>query len=315
MRSFHIPATDPNEHPESLALALLTVLQAHASHATYDDLAVALGLAFMTCGDRDEPDVAAFADLARDVALEPAAELFGVRVRPLHSRTTTETLTPSPEFALHFRDSYVPLIQRAVAHGQPVLAWRGWPTPADRNWGLVTEADAAGGLRGVVPGCPDVVPLDSAALQCYVVEEVAARSPAPADILACGAAGLARLDEECADHGTRVAGAFAWRLWGDRLRSVSDGDDAGLAPHLNLARHVSANRQTAGRWLARWAEVANPSRAADQALIEIVRALVAGLQQVIADLETSGPAAAGEALAACAEADGACLSALQRVTR
>lgn len=301
-------ATD--DQPESLAAVLTALLRHRGSPAAYADVAIALGLPFVLCADREEPDVARFAHLSRDFALQPAAEGFGLRLRPLHSRATTATLRPSPEFALHFRDSYVPLIRRALAHDQPVLAWQGWPAPADDAWGVITGwNDRAAELVGVVAGSANPSRLVGPALQCYVVEAVDPRMPTPAELLTAAAGGLARLEEECAEQGDRVTGAFAWRLWAARLVAAAAAH-ADMAAHLRLLRNLLANRVSVKRWLAAHRDQL-PASAADALANQLADACTQ--LNRLAEAIGSNPASIGEVVAAASETDLQCHVALQRL--
>lgn len=121
-----------------------------------------------------------WATYARHAHLPAAAALHGLRLRDLHPPDAAVGLQTSAEFPQHFSDSYVPLIERALEHGQPVLAWRGWPAPAEREWGVIVAADG-GRLLGYAPGCGEApVALEGAAHQVYVVEERRPAEPAAA---------------------------------------------------------------------------------------------------------------------------------------
>lgn len=142
---------------ESLALCLREVLAAQGRPCTYEQLVAALGLGLATAAAPGEP-VGQWPTFGRDAALRPAAELLGLGLRELHPPEAARGLHRVKEFADHFVDSYLPLIRAALAHGQTVLAWRGWPPPAEGLWGLLVE-EAEGRLVGRV-GC--AIPHESA---------------------------------------------------------------------------------------------------------------------------------------------------------
>lgn len=227
---------------------------------------MALGLPWLICGDKGRPDVGGWSTLARDVGLDQAAGQFGVRLREFHPRAAAKNLAPSPEFDAHFRDSYAPLIRRSLDHGQTVLAWRGWPPPADQAWGLITGVHpATGALLGVVSGVDGTVPLVSAALQCFAVEDVRPETPDAEAILACAAQAVTRLHAEC-DGTTRTAGADALVAW------------RACAPHAagngDLAEYLLNNRQAGFRWCQRRLH-------AESTASQDVRALCRALQETV----------------------------------
>jgi hypothetical protein len=120
---------------------------------------------------------------ARDAGLTEFAAWCGLRVRELHPPQATTGLDGTPEFADHFRDSYLPLMREALRNGQSVLAWRGWPPPAEYEWGIVVRIDDDGAVYGYAPdsSCSSVpargaghseplIQMSGPALQVYVVE-------------------------------------------------------------------------------------------------------------------------------------------------
>jgi hypothetical protein len=317
----------PQTGADSLAAALAALVTARdpAIECAEIDVAVALGLPFLMCADCEQCDVARWASLASDVGLIEAAALFGVRARPLHPRATAAGLVTSPEYNQHFRDSYVPLVRRALAHDQPVLAWQGWPSPAERAWGIITHAEpATGGLRGVTAEAPGTVPLIGAPLQCYVIEQIDPIAPAAADVLACGAAAVARLHEECAATGPRIAGALAWHFWRDTLGRDIDAEE--LTSHLALARDLQRRREAGIDWL----EQRGGNLKGVTGELQTLRSHLASVAAVLGNLVTAlsqdsrhrmvqadarQPVArtAHHALDEAVETDQRCLAALQRV--
>jgi len=272
---------------------------------------MALGLPFLLCADPDAPNVASWSGLANDVGLVEAAALFGIRLRALHPRSAAAGVDPRHEFALHFRDSYVPLIRRALAHNQTVLCWRGWPDPMQYAWGLVTDGRAdSDELTGKIAGCAQPLPLATAALQCYVVEEVNAQLASPADVLACGATAVARLHEECAAAGPHIAGAFSWHLWCERLSASAHA--AQIDDHRHLAIELIRDRNSGLRWLtAHAAELPGVDQEA-AILREQLAAIVECLLDFTTALPQEGSTTLRDRLSAAAEAEQRSVAALQQ---
>lgn len=117
-----------------------------------DAIHAALGLCWgIVAGDDDTP-LSEWPGLARDRFLVPAATMFGIRVRGLHPPAAAKNLHAAAEFVQHFDASYRPLIHRALEHGQPVLAWRGWDSAPPLHWGVIRAAGDRGiGFEGDVP--------------------------------------------------------------------------------------------------------------------------------------------------------------------
>lgn len=258
----------PGEH-ESLAVCLRAVLAGVGQERPYPELLATLGLGLaVTATGQERPQ--AWPTYARDLNLPQTGELYGLHIRPLHPPGAAAWLGTSREFPAHFRDSYVPLIVRALEHGQAVLAWRGWPPPADRLWGLIGSWDSEH-LSGCCPGHPEPVRLAGAAHQVYIVEEwrpeeahwdeprlfqTAVRHalrfwrspPAPADYELGLAAwrswtAAAERDAQACSAALTVLAASRQAL-ADWLESILDRLDAGL--HLPARDWAQAARQVAG---------------------------------------------------------------------
>jgi hypothetical protein len=262
---------------ESLALCLRDVLAAYGRTCTYEQIVAALGLGFATAAAPGEP-VGQWPTFGRDAALRPAAELLGLRLRELHPPEAARGLHRAGEFAGHFADSYVPLIRTALAHGQTVLAWRGWPPPAEGMWGLLRE-DAEGQLVGWVatspadagrgrPGCtPDAevgryggetrsaaaLPLAGPAHQVYVIEEVSAVAEPSASAALDEWAGvtLNLWSDRHAVTGVHF-GPAAYRAWLDVLAEPAvPGFDpcAAIHEHAHVVSVLAAARAALATWL------------------------------------------------------------------
>jgi hypothetical protein len=165
----------PSGH-ESLAGSLCALLAGFGDWRTYGEVMSVLGLGSAVVAVADECP-RWWSGYARDAALLQAAELLGLRLRDLHPPAAATNLSHSAEFPQHFQDSYVPLIKRALVAGQPLLAWCGWPSPAERAWGVLCEV-RGDELRGYAVGAgAEPVPLSSPAYQVYAIE--GHRAPPP----------------------------------------------------------------------------------------------------------------------------------------
>ena len=161
---------EESAHTESLAAALRAVLARYGQNQAYENVLAALGLGVLVTAHPDE-SLRHWPTLGRDLCLSEGAARFGLRMRPLHPPDAADGLGQSREYAGHFHDSYLPLIQTALAHEQLVLAWRGWPAPQSRHWGVIA-GERDGMLWGLLPGLKmGEVPLIDPAHQVYVVEE------------------------------------------------------------------------------------------------------------------------------------------------
>lgn len=163
---------NPNdEHPESLAVALGALLRAAGRPRPIVEIASVLGLVNAPVAVRNECP-RNWHKYGRDLCLGPACGLYGIRLRDLHPPDAAAGLADSAEFPAHFRESYVPLMERALAVNQPLFVWRGWPAPAELDWGVVI-ANRAGHLFGHCPGTGgSQVELSGTSHQVYVVEEL-----------------------------------------------------------------------------------------------------------------------------------------------
>lgn len=241
---------------ESLAAALVSILAIHDFSVAYGDMVAALGLGNLIAACESEP-LCNWPSLARDRRLNAVANAYGLTLRPLHPRAAAEGLSESREFGAHFRDSYFPLIARALAAGQIVLNWRGWPPPREPLWGVITERH-----DDLLAGCSlwhrsEPMPLIGPAHQCYVVEEF--RPPAALDAsekfrMARDAA-LAHWSDESSETGRPggvLRGEDAWKSWIQEVRSPGARtlDTAPADRQISDGMRVlSAARRTQAAWL------------------------------------------------------------------
>jgi hypothetical protein len=242
---------------ESLTRSLACVLRSAGAQVNYYDLNAALGLSWMTVAVPREPCVARWPAYARDFNVLEAGKRFGLRIRDLHPPDVATGLDRAPEYFQHFDASYRPLIERALEHGQPVLAWQGWPVPHEMMWGIITAKSADGvGFSGVAGG--QRVVLATAPIQMYVIEEIAPDRPDERALL--------RVALEAADRVLRnqldprlgvVTGLPAYELWAERIhagdRCPYTGDCLRKCHSAALA-HVWQNRGAARRFLHRHRE-------------------------------------------------------------
>jgi hypothetical protein len=292
---------------ESLAVAVRGVLRSLGQEHSYAELVSILGIGALFTAVPHDP-LRRWSQAARDAALLPASSRLGLRLRDLHPPAAAAGLEQSAEFALHFEDSYLPLIRRAVEHEQPVLAWCGWQRPEDFRWGVITGVE-----DGRAVGCPagesQPRPLLGPALQVYVIER---REPGTVDsaqllkfvaelavaewtgLLAC-AAGV-------------QTGAAAWQTWQATLESGEVLAKATAHEHVALATAVDGGRAALASWLRelslddpaakqladRWASAIDALRVALHPLLD-EPALNAQLK------DSSGRSAVAREIAACAE--------------
>jgi hypothetical protein len=239
---------------ESLAVCLRAVLAAGGATHAYDELVAVLGLGALAVAAPDQP-IETWPTIARDCCLVSAAKRLGLRLRELHPPEAARGLEASREFPDHFRDSYYPLILAAIEHQQPVLAWCGWPPPAEREWGLVVGAgDDA--LLGLSIGSADrVQPMAGAARQVYVVESAGPPGalPDPSALFRHVASQAVDLWYERAPLSrTHAVGAAAYRAFRRVVDHASDSRDSNAAGGIAaLCRSLSAARRSLAIWLRR----------------------------------------------------------------
>ncbi len=174
-----LPWNPTPEQTESLAICLDALQRSGGpgpvQAPSYRDWVVELGLgALITAAEGECP--ASWPNLARDIRVEAASNRHGLLLRDMHPPDAAVGLSRSAEFALHFDDSYAPLIRRALAHGQPVLAWRGWDAPGAplaNAWGVIVGEEDERGLGrfvGFAGSDPARRALLGPAHQLYVLE-------------------------------------------------------------------------------------------------------------------------------------------------
>lgn len=156
---------------ETLAVALRAVLAGDGDPPPYEELVSVLGLGGTVVAVRDDC-LGWWPTYGRDVALLSAARLYGVLLRELHPPAAAEGLDAAEQYAVHYHDSYEPLIRRALEVGQVALAWRGWPEPHDREWGVITGSSSEGCTGWAVGTTAEPTMMTGPAWQVYIVERV-----------------------------------------------------------------------------------------------------------------------------------------------
>ncbi len=159
-------------HYESLAVSLRALLACHELSRPYEEIVAVLGLGMAVVAVPDD-ELGWWCTYARDAALAPVAIHYGLQLRELHPPSAAIGLARSAEYARHFQDSYLPLIRRALDHGQRVLTWRGWPPPRERLWGVLVEQQGDMLLGHTLWHRSGPLPLIGPAHQAYIVEDFA----------------------------------------------------------------------------------------------------------------------------------------------
>jgi hypothetical protein len=235
-------------------------------------LDVALGAPFAPCHPTGEP---ATDGHAWDAGLVAAAALYGFALRPMHPRRAARRLSTAGEFDDHFHDSYAPLIERALAHDQCVLAWQGWAESAGRCWGIIERHDdTTGRFAGRAGPTVTAAELTGPAIQCYTVEERTARSPTPDETLATGLAAGARVVAELADDPAWHAATDLWDHWQERI--AGGPLDTRIAADWGMsAAYWAADRAAVADWINanRFTTEAETANAIARSLAESAAAL------------------------------------------
>lgn len=244
------------ERARSLVFALQSVAQGAGYEINGDDLSAAMGLSWLTTAVPNEPDVSLWPMYARDAFLVDAGALFGLTIRELHPPEAARGLDRSAEFGQHFAASYRPLVLRALEHGQPVLAWQGFPGDRAMMWGMIGEACREGiGLRGSThtsEGAEGLDLLEKPPVQIYVVEQVSPTVPPSGAVL-----GMALSNARVVlSGGLRrrfdvLTGPDAFEEWIERWGQAKQAPapDGYLAGHVGLARSVMAGHRSGVRFL------------------------------------------------------------------
>ena len=295
-------------HPFSLTFALQAVARRAGCDVDLDDLHAVLGLSWMFCAVRDEDHPCRWPLYARDAFVIEAARQFGLTLRELHPPQAAHGLRLAPEFDQHFDASYRPIIFRALEHGQPVLAWQGWPGKAELLWGLIERTCQDGvGFRGRVhtsESRTEELLLEHPPVQLYVIETVAPTQPSPDDLWdAAQAHARLILENKLIERFGIETGPGAFDRWIEVLRTqnlciehqtgmiqppaagspelcaTDTPDSANMArAHRALAITTSAAHRSAIRFLQRHRPNVQPrAQAAMETLTHLCRTVVSAL--------------------------------------
>lgn len=285
---------DGLDEGESLAACLRAVLAAQAVDVSYDELVAALGLGALTAAVPDAP-IDLWGCYARDAALVATAERYGLRLRDMHPPDAATGLHSSEEFALHFADSYVPLIGRALEHGQLALAWCGWPPPREHLWGVITAIRDDLIIGYTQEHCGEPLPLVGPALQVYVVEEFIPTPKPDAAALFQHVSALAQAawcGRWSADAAVLTGSAAYEQLLGV-IRSDRNAEPRAIAAAIG---QIVAARSALGRWLNSVAMVPSAQRDAATTWADSCDDLVAVLRPYV-ELESLSAGLGGLAAA------------------
>lgn len=169
-----LAAIDP-DRIDPLAGTLAAVARAHGLPLTPGDWELRLGSGWVLAAPISGPSVDDLETGGAHVLCETAAA-EGLRLRPLHPPEAAAGLSGSVEFIEHYRDSYVPLIRHALAHGQAVLAWRG--AQPRGGWRVITATQDER-FFGYLAGAGEPCDLSDPAHLVFVTES---REPATIDV-------------------------------------------------------------------------------------------------------------------------------------
>ncbi len=247
-----LPWVEGSGQLESLPVCLRAILTHFGCRHSYEELVARLGLGGLIVAARGEP-LGYWPTFGRDIALRHVGEQLGLRIRDLHPPEASSGLSHSTEYHQHFQDSYLPLIDKALAHEQPVLVWRGWPAPRDHLWGVVVERQNEMLLGQTLMHDGRTMPLTGPGHQVYIVEGWEAPRTAP---------GLDRVFEEVLQtslaqwNGTwirrsdLITGQFVYDAWQDELRDPRVSGRRSLHQHHPQAvRALTAARRNFATWL------------------------------------------------------------------
>jgi hypothetical protein len=240
-------------HHESLAVCLRALMATRKLDRPYEEIVSLLGLGAVVMAARGET-LGWWSAFGRDTRLSEVARAYGIRLRALHPPAAAIGLGGQPrEYALHFQDSYLPLIERALAHDQMLLTWRGWPPQREYMWGLITDKQGTMYIGYSLWHGGQVLPLTGPAHQVYVVEEFERPTlEATADQLFTGVAedALRAWDGQWTAQPDLLTGAPVYDAWQDELRNPSPATQHPLhQQHALATRALVSARRSLATWL------------------------------------------------------------------
>jgi hypothetical protein len=253
----------------SLSHAVQAIAQDAGIAHDLDAINALLGVSVMCCAVPGERDMSRWPLYARDAFLIEGARALGLTIRPIHPPEAARGLDRTQEFGQHFDASYRPLIQRALEHGQPVLAWRGWARPHDMHWGIITEACAEGAgfggrifcedpsvsAKGVAVSGGALSLLERPAIQLYVVESIAEQVGHETWLPTALKHASAVLNNQIAECFGVITGPTAYDRWQGAIDELLLRDTGGgtliSAETASLARSTVTAHESAVRFLGK----------------------------------------------------------------
>lgn len=236
--------------------ALCGLLRWAGGEVVCSDVHAALGLSLRSVAVTGKTCVGQWAEHGADVFLAEGLRPFGLHVRALHPPSAAVGLAEHEPYVDHFRDSYTPLIRRALAHNQPVLAWQGWAgDDGGVRWGVVTRECAGDlGFAGVTRGDEASTVLVKPPIQCYVVEDVSPQSPDTSALWQCAMTRSDVFARDAVGRANFVSGPAATDAWKASLLDGGRCPACGSASafcHVRHARAMAADRMAAIDFLTR----------------------------------------------------------------
>jgi len=258
----------------SLPLSLMALQRWSGGNTQYRSINAVLGLSVRTTAVRGSSCLGWWSTHGCDRFLIEAAAMFGMRLRPVHPPAAAVGLADHGPFDQHFEASYAPLIRAALDHGQPVLAWCGWPDARASLWGIITTTcdDGIGFAGTTMWSHEQLVALIRPPIQLYIVEEIRPRHPDNAQLLRAAVSRFrAMLNDRQNDDSRILGGVAAYDEWLRRLTTedVCPSCSKGHGKcHVQHARFICSDRASAVRFFEHHRDGAEGRlRAAIEALI------------------------------------------------
>ncbi|MCG3137874.1 MAG: hypothetical protein HJJLKODD_01729 [Phycisphaerae bacterium] len=286
----HITIRDVENHWESLPLALQAIARWAGVELSDRSLNAALGLLFIISSPQDETqaDLAWWMTYGREAYLIETGQLFGMKIRELHTTGPNPSASATPQDHQRFKEHIRPMIREALHKNQPVLAWQGWPDYHSFLWGVITGEDHSDlGFSGTTMwNNGKSVSLANPPAKLYVIEELQPKHPGADELLHVAiqhnkAVVLNQLDPKWGV----VTGLPAYRRWlvwlGEDPARHASGRYTAQA-HYQMARFVTHARESAMRFIDYYKEDGRHTE-----LLPFLEAMLADVRGVIGTLATS----------------------------